>query len=216
MKRFCLVLFVIAFMVSVMSSYAAAQASNYITLKPGIYSPQTSDLDHFNTGFNGEIAFGHQYNRNFAAEIGIGYFNSEGSHQEAGQVGGTSYALREKATIDVVPITLSLKGIIPFDKWDFFALGGIGAYIARGKVTVTGNVGGTPAGGSVSDTDTVFGAHAGVGFHYNITPNWFIGAEGKYIWTNEAKLRDNVGGVPVEADFKMDGILATAVLGFRF
>jgi outer membrane protein W len=77
-------------------------------------------------------------------------------------------------------------------------------------------VGNRAAGGTVKDTDTVFGAHVGMGLHYNITRTWFIGAEGKYLWTGEAKLRDDVAGIPVEADYKLDGILATAVLGYRF
>ena len=52
-----------------------AKSPFYITAKPGIYSPQSSDLDE--TGFNGEIAFGWRFNPYIATEFGIGYFNTE-------------------------------------------------------------------------------------------------------------------------------------------
>ncbi len=56
----------------------------------------------------------------------------------------------------------------------------------------------------------------GGGLHYNITPGIFVGVEGKYLWTDKAKLKDEAYGVPLEAKFKMDGLIATAVIGFRF
>lgn len=68
----------------------------------------------------------------------------------------------------------------------------------------------------LNDSTMIFGGNLGLGFHYNITPTIFVGAEGKYLWTSKAKLQDEAYGVPVEAKFKMDGILATAVIGFRF
>ena len=50
----------------------------------------------------------------------------------------------------------------------------------------------------------------GAGIHYNITPRIFVGVEGKYLWTDKVKLED------LEVNFKMDGIIATAVFGIRF
>jgi hypothetical protein len=35
-----------------------ARGRFYMDFNPGVYSPQSSDLDSFDTGFNGEIAFG--------------------------------------------------------------------------------------------------------------------------------------------------------------
>jgi hypothetical protein len=58
--------------------------------------------------------------------------------------------------------------------------------------------------------------YAGGGLHCNIMPKIFVGVEGKYLWTDKAKLRDEVNGIPLEANFKMDGIIATAVIGMRF
>jgi hypothetical protein len=52
--------------------------------------------------------------------------------------------------------------------------------------------------------------------HYNITPRFFVGAETKYLWTNDAKLKGDILTVPVEVKFNLNGIIATAVLGLRF
>jgi opacity protein-like surface antigen len=216
MKRFSVSVLMLAVLACVVPSYVLAQGANYITLKPGIYLPQSSDLEAFDTGFNGEIAFGHRFNPNFAAEMGIGYFNTEADFGAVGQVSGISYSLQEKDSFYAVPITLSLKGIVPVDRWEFFGMAGIGLYYVNGDADVSGTVGGTSAGISLGDSDTVFGFHLGLGFHYNIDPTWFIGAEGKYIWTDDAKLSGNLQGLPIAVNFDMDGIIATAVLGFKF
>jgi hypothetical protein len=183
-----------------------AQSPFYITFKPGIYSPQSSDLDHSDTGFSGEIAFGYRFHRNFAAEFGIGYFNTEG---EATVVGPT-VVVREKFDIDVVPITFTLKAILPYKKWEFFGLGGAGVYIAYGPYDYDHD-----DYDYDYDSDAVLGAYLGGGIHYNITPMIFVGVEGKYLWTDKVELHE-VFDIPSEAKFKMDGIIATAVIGIRF
>ncbi|MBN2468815.1 MAG: outer membrane beta-barrel protein [Deltaproteobacteria bacterium] len=216
MKGFGVFILTLAILACAFPSHVLAQGANYVTFKPGIYSPQSSDLEDFDTGFNGELAFGHRYNRNFAVEMGVGYFKSEADYSAAGQVSGINYSFHEEDTIDAIPVTLSFKGIIPYDRWEFFGMGGIGVYFTDGEAEVNGTVDGRRVSASLSESDTVFGFHFGVGFHYNITPTWFVGAEGKYLWTNDAKLSGNVRGVPIETNFKMDGIIATAVLGFNF
>jgi len=190
-----------------------AQDLYYISAKPGIYSPKLNDCD---TGFNGEIAFGWRPNPNFAAEMGVGYFETEAKERFRGQLGGITFTGRITADIEVIPVTITLKGILPYKQWEFFGLGGIGAYIVSGDLKARGTVGGLSGAVDLEDSATIFGFHLGLGFHYNITPTIFVGAEGKYLWTSEAKLQDEVFGVPIEAKFKMDGILATAVIGLRF
>jgi opacity protein-like surface antigen len=147
--------------------------------------------------------------------MGVGYFETEAKERFRGQLGGITFTGRITADIEVIPVTLTLKGILPYKRWEFFGLGGIGAYIVSGEKTRL-TVDGIPFEGDLKDNDTIFGFHLGLGFHYNITPTIFIGAEGKYLWTKEAKLQDEAFGIPIEAKFKMDGILATAVIGFRF
>jgi hypothetical protein len=183
-----------------------AETACYVAVKPGIYSPQTSDLKnllHFDTGFNGEIAIGYRPNPNFALETGLGYFHTEAKETDSGQFGDITYAGSLEADLNVMPITFTLKGIIPYKQWELFALGGIKA---------SGTADGLSGTIKLDASDMIFGGHLGLGFHYNVTPIIFVGAEGKYLWTSEAKLQDQ----GVWAKFKMDGILATAVIGFRF
>jgi len=138
----------------------------------------------------------------------VGYFNTQHKERFSAEVNGNTFSGRATSDINVVHITLTLKGILPYKKWEFFGLGGIGAYIVSGDVET--------GAGDFDQTTTIFGGTLGLGFHYNITPGVFVGAEGKYLWTSNAKLHDEISGVPVEAKFKLDGIIATAVIGYRF
>ena len=202
--------------------YVSAQDSTqdsryfYMTLKPGIYSPQTSELEGFNTGFNGEIAFGWQPIKYFAAELGVGYFNTEGSESVAGTVNGFNFGARGEFQLDVLPVTLTAKLIIPYKKWEFFGLGGVGAYFLWADFKENGTINGTPFSRKLNGDDVIFGGYLGLGIHYNITPRIFVGAEGKYLWTDKANPEMSSNAGSLEAKFKLDGIIATAVLGFRF
>jgi len=197
--------------------YVSAQNNKfYIAAKPGIYSPQTNDLEDFDTGFTGEIALGLKFNKYASVELGSGYFQTKGEQSEAGFVNGYSYSAQADEKIGVVPVTLTLKGIYPINKWEIYALGGIGLYFVSGDLDLDMRINGYPFSASFSDRDTIFGGHLGLGFHYNITPRFFIGAETKYLWTGEAKLKDTFYGVPVEAKFNINGIAAMAVIGVRF
>jgi len=207
MKRLYFLLFVLTIAVYALPSYVIAADNNYITLKPGIYSPQSNSLKHFDTGFNGEIAFGHRFNPNVAIEAGIGHFNTEATFR---------YPFRANIHYNVVPITLSGKLIWPADKWEFFGVGGLGAYIISMDTKVSGTINSWSGRASFKDADTVFGAHLGLGCQYNITPKLFVGAEGKYLWARPARLRDHTRGITFDARPRMDGVLATAVMGFRF
>ena len=78
-KSIFMVVLVLTFLIPI---NVFAETPFYITFKPGVYSPQSSDLD--DTGFNGEIAFGYRFNPNIAGEFGIGYFNTEGEKTVVG------------------------------------------------------------------------------------------------------------------------------------
>ena len=194
MKKGVLIAISVISVVVLLGGPALAQEKKpfYFLGKAGIYSPQTNDLDGFDTGFNGEIALGWRAHPNFATEFGAGYFNTEAS-----DFGG-------RINLDVVPITLTLKGILPYEKWDFFALGGVGAYFVSGDIDFSGF--------DSHDRDTVFGGFLGLGIHYNITKAMFIGVEGKYLWTDRAELKEDF----FRTKFKLDGIITNAVFGFKF
>lgn len=174
--------------------------SNYFVFKGGIYSPQTNDLDGFDTGFNGELAIGHYFNRNWAVEFGAGYFQTSASQTLVIPSLGLISDL--KVDIDVMPVTLALKGIIPMDRFELYGIGGIGAYFVWTK--------GRYGGFSESDSDVLFGGFAGLGMNYNFSPTAYVGLEGKYLWTSDASFS------AAHVKYKLDGIIATLNLGFRF
>ena len=189
---------------------------NYIAAKAGAYFP-TGDLDDldFDTGFNGEIVYGYRFNPNFALEGGVGYFqsNSEVSGTITDPVIGTV-----TGTVDMdlwtVPVTVTAKGIYPIDNVELFAGAGIGLYFVNLDLDASGTISGGALGtisGTIStdDDDTIFGGHILAGANVNITPNVFIGIEGKYIITDEAEFF----GVKFS---ELDGFILTGNIGIRF
>jgi len=182
-------------------AFAGEKAANYLLLKGGIYSPSMSyDLDNFNggstthldskTGFAGEVAFGHYFLPMLAVELGAGYFESKGSAAvEPGEL-----------KLRVVPVIATGKVLFPIGPIEPYGLFGIGAYLT--DADVSGN-----SGTLRGSTNVTYGLHAGAGINFNITDNFFLGVEGKYLWA-----RPSFGG----KDIKLDGFITTADIGFRF
>jgi opacity protein-like surface antigen len=174
---------------------AAGSPSSYMVLKGGLYSPsQDFDIDatHFelDDGFVAELAFGHYFVPFFAAELGVGYFESKASPAvPPGEV-----------KFKVVPVTLTGKVLLPFGPIEPYGEFGIGGYITEADVSGT-------IGNFTGSTKGVFGLHAGGGVNFNITPSVFLGAEGRYLWA-----KPSFGG----QDIKLDGFTVTGNLGFRF
>ena len=181
-----------------------AQSSFYVAFKPGVYFPRSNDLNGFDNGFSGGFSFGYQFNPNFAAELGLGYFYTEG---EKTVVVGSSVR-QQHYDIDVWPFTLTLKGILPYKKWDFFGLAGGGIYSVSAPYSENGYYHYSYPY-YYNDYDYIWGGYLGAGVHYNITKRFFLGVEAKYLWTE----RTNFSGIE---GFKLDGIISNAVIGFRF
>jgi len=181
-----------------------AQSSFYAAFKPGVYFPRSSDLNGFDNGFSGGFSFGFQFNPNIAAELGLGYFYTGGEKT----VGVGSSVRQQHYDIDVWPFTLTLKAILPYQKWDFFGLAGGGIYSVSAPYNVNG-YNHYPYPYYYNDYDYIWGGYLGGGIHYNITKRFFLGVEGKYLWTEQAKF-SGING------FKLDGLFSNAVIGFRF
>ena len=216
--------------VSLVFAQSGDSKSNYVTLKGGIYSPTSSDLKGFNTGFNGEVAFGHYFNRYFASELNIGYFqssntiNSRASSQQSNPeeevlatLHSTSSSGGGSGSMDIwtVPVTVAVKALYPLHKFEPYVMGGVGVYFANAKFNYSGTFtsGGSTgtASGSATASSTVFGGFLGAGVNYNIGKNWYIGAEGKYLL---ARPSFTFYGVDLKAS--MDGWQVTGNIGYRF
>jgi opacity protein-like surface antigen len=176
-------------------------AYNYVVAKFGAYIPTSNDLSGYGTGFNTELAFGHYFNPYLAIELGAGYFQTEGNVT----IVYPGYTYPGNENIGVVPVTASLKVIIPVNIWiEPYAIAGIGVYFVNDHIDVSNYYYYHHA---ASDSDTAFGFNVGGGINFNIRRNFFVGAECKYVWLDPSLYGANVnlGGVQITGDF-----------GFRF
>lgn len=202
MKKTTILFLVLAVALIGITSPASADEhpADYVALKGGIYSPSTTyDIDNFNagnhehldskSGFAGEIAVGHYLLPMFAIELGAGYFESKGSPA----------ASPGELKLKVVPVVATGKVLFPIGVFEPYGLFGIGAYITDLDIH-DGN------GDSDSSTEITYGLHAGAGLNINIQKNVFVGVEGKYLWAEPSFGGDQI---------KLDGFVATAVIGFR-
>ncbi len=187
------VLAVLFSVISLVPAHAKPLSPNYATLKLGGYFPQHSDLDGFDSGFNGEISLGHLVAPGFGFELGVGYFETKGEFFIV-PIGAASEKFK------VVPVTLSLKAQTFFQQFEPYVEAGIGVYFIEDKINVA-------ALGSTSEDDTQVGFHLGLGANYNVTRQVFLGLEGKYLF-----LKTDTFGV----DMRLDGITLTGNVGFRF
>ncbi|MCP4763141.1 MAG: porin family protein [archaeon] len=171
------------------------------TLKGGIFEP-TGDLEDFDIGFLGEIAFTQYFAPNFAIEYTIGYLQTDNEEAEINQ-GLTSGSL----DITAIPVTMNVKGIIPFAMGEIYVGMGIGIYVVQ-----MGDVSGSESF-STDDNDVLIGGQLLAGFGVDINDTTFWGIEGKCIVTDKASMSHaQIGSV----EFDLGGYSIMAVLGFRF
>ena len=175
-------------------SATGQEKRDYVIAKGGVYSP-TGGLDdlNFGAGFNGEVAWGHYFSPNFALEIGAGYFESD--------------------DMRVVPFLATGKALYPTGNWELFAEVGVGAYFVKFDGRLNDPVVGVIV---FDDDDAVFGLSLGFGVNYNITEEFFLGIEGKYLLTSDAEFGGSATSGPASLETELDGYIVTAVFGFRF
>jgi outer membrane protein W len=182
---------------------------NDLALKAGIYAPN-GNLDDFDVGFSGELAYGRYVAPNLKMELGLGYFECDGSFDRLktglGQVS-------EENELSVIPITVTAKVVLPSNTWEAFGGVGFGFYLADFKSQVNRSSLGSF---TLDDSDTAFGAHFVAGANYNFSKRWYIGFEGKYVFTTKVRFEGTASGSPVAAKGDLDGMLATVLVGYRF
>jgi opacity protein-like surface antigen len=199
---------IVLLMLTVAPTESLAQGQKfYMALKPGAFVPQ-GDLDDWDTGFSGELAFARKYSSNLAVELNVGWYNLDESEWVSGVLNGVTYSAGATADLDIFPFALTFKGILPIDNWELYGLAGLGAYHTRAEVKGSATVNNLSFSASIKDSDTAAGFTIGLGFIYNIAPSWFIGAEGKYLFTSDVTL--------FGVDTNLNGLIATGVIGVRF
>lgn len=186
----------------------AADPANYVAAKLGMYLPGSKTLGtedpppdlKFKSGFDWEVVYGRKIMPYLALELGAGMFSTKSNTFQVDDGAGGTIAANAK--VDVIPVTLNTKGIYSIDKLDLFALAGVGYYRAKLKFEA--------AGFSESKSKSKIGFQLGVGADYNFTPNVFAGLEAKYLFVKPDFGEDFAGKV------KLDGLQATANIGYRF
>lgn len=192
----------VAFLIAVVSiffalnpsiTFAESKKDFYVSFKPGVYLPQYNhgflENDKFDNGIALGVALGTYYNKNLAAEVEISYF------QTKGEIVNSDSELRE----DVFNAFYNLKGVIPVGKVEIYGGGGIGIVVSNAKINPDHEV------------NTNFGIQALAGAIFNINDNWFVGMEGKYMWSNSSFQNGTI-----TRDVQLDGIFITGNVGTRF
>jgi opacity protein-like surface antigen len=177
---------------------ASEKYPSYSVIKGGYYYPtEPISIDEFGdidfdreTGFNGEIAFGHHYGPVFGTEFGIGYF-------ETRRFPGIGPG---RTRVESLPLLLSAKLFVPLGPIEPYGEIGIGAYFS--KLEVEGE-----AGGSRAFREVDWGPHAGLGLNLNVTDTFYLGLEGRYRW-----VKPEYDGLTA----RLDGYTATLNVGFRY
>ena len=201
MKKTIIFISVILFaaFVSVPNSDAKGFPSNYVVLKLGGFFPVGSDLDDINAdaGFNGEFSLGHYIAPGFAVEGAVGYFETKGSLSIPGA------SVEEK--FEVIPLTISLRGQVPYGRFEPYGFIGLGVYFVDDKIS--GSIPSLGLSGSDSDNDTSLGFHIGIGGNYTLMNNLFIGVETRYLYFQTNTF---------DVDFTLQGVTLTGNIGYRF
>jgi len=151
----------------------AENLPNYAALKLGGYFPMASDVEDFDNGFYGELALGHYFSPNFAAELGVGYTTTSDNF------------LFADFDLTIIPVTVGVKGSLPMGIFEPYAMAGLGAYFTELESIHD----------SSSENDTAFGYYLGLGANFNITKSFLLGLEGKYFWAEP-----NFAGEDVKVD----------------
>ncbi|MCI4624344.1 MAG: porin family protein [Candidatus Magnetoovum sp. WYHC-5] len=180
---FIICLFVVVFH----SAYTNAQEKkHYIALRPGLYffTDEIEEKTFIQTGFSGEFAYGYYLHPNFGLEFNSGYYHDGVKRND----------------VRGFPAMLLAKG--------YYTLGMVELYTGGGFGIVYAEFDGDTQFGHVSAEDVCLGGNAVVGTNFNVLSNFFVGAQGKYIFTDQESFD--------LFDANLNGFTTTISLGYRF
>ena len=185
--------------------------SSYLLLKLGAFSPTRSDFDGFGPGIDGELGLGYQLIRNVAVEVAVGSYRSKKARMLDPASGLT---VPDDETLSVVPVTGTVRMVLPLGRAEISALAGSGLYFARRKGRpVSLADASTPEAPvrlvtvPVSSSDRTLGVHVGAGFGFYVAPRVLLGADLRYVFAR-ARLFDTPAHI--------DGLRLDAILECRF
>lgn len=164
-----------------MAGAAHAGEGVYLSAKGGVFLPNGKDggdykgFKYLDTGYNFEVAAGYRMVPYAAVEVGTGYYTASGTVSNVG-LDGVRYSIDRTAY--GVPVTLSAKGIMEFDKLMLSAGAGIGYYqgFLENKITFS------DAKPTINQTNhgSALGYQAMFDADFKVADNWLVGANFKW------------------------------------
>ena len=185
--------------------------SNYIQGQMGVFLPgedlDDADLDN---GFHGALSYGRYITENVKLE---GTLDSSGMEREFTGINALAGSYSRDEHVSVSSILVALKGEYPVGSFDIFGGVGLGVYGIHLDSEIDSQKLGTF---DTDDDDSVFGAQFSIGTNYNITERFYIGVEGKYLWTEDAEISKRTAEIPIEYDGDLSGYSLAFTAGWRF
>jgi Outer membrane protein beta-barrel domain len=168
---------------------ARSGPDTYLELDLGAFLPQAKDLDQLDPGVAFSGTFGAMFTRNLGAEASLGYYRAAATL--------TAAPLATDVSLNVMPVLVNLRVVVPFKAMELSARAGPGIHFA--SIHSSG-------GASAWDTATAFGLQAGASAAFNLSPTMLVGLDA--LWTfAEAKFE----GI----DTRIDGVIVSVKLGYR-
>jgi len=183
-----------------LSSKERYMRSNNVMIKLGVYIPD-NDIEDVDNGFYSQVTYNRYLHKNFALEIGGGSVFTSG---EAVFKDSSNNERTISGDVYVYNLILNLKVILPLPSGEIYAGIGPGYYLiyADNDSTYT----------YIDDSDSIFGGQAVAGINFDVNEVVFLGFEGQYIFTDDAKFSYGT----FSKEFNINGYTVTGVIGFRF
>lgn len=194
-------------------SFAQETRPFSFNVKMGGYSPNgdlndTKDIfgENYKDGPNLEISFQHKIIQYFGMEYSLGLLNTKLDEAE-----------KDSLTYDsdmTIPYFLATaQGFYQISRFEIYGGAGMGYYRVNVHLEVR-----EPSGyqEDYDDDDNVLGMHILAGVKLNITKTFYLGFEGKNIWTQDAKITVEQDGLKHSEEFNVNGYALVGVIGFRF
>ena len=205
MTRLRTLSFVLAALLLAPAARAIEPVYDYANLRVGAFLPQGSSVRDFNSGLDLELAVGRAFLPYLVGEFSIGYASAEtdpylARYQSA--QGGTYPSIEMREGYQMVPVTLTVKAVLPAGSIEPWIGGGAGVAWVRIHQDPTGDL------PTLTDSETTFTYHAGAGVTVQLGKRWYAGADLRYAFAKVKWFN--------EPDVALDGLRVTAAVGTRF
>ena len=186
---------ILALLTLMVSGALWAGDDKYVVLKGGGYFPQSSEMkdQDAKTGYIGQVGFGYYLLPILALEASGGYMGAKGDMQNT----------NTERRFSIYPLEVTGKLGLPILFLEPYVEAGVGGYYVKSTA------------GSQEETSWRGGYFGGAGINFNLGPI-ILGLEGRYLFLKASAPAPTSSNPSATTDIKLDGIIGTLNLGFRF